>query len=96
MEQIKRYSEQFDADPNQWMFLTGDKMALYQMAVRSYLITAVDDQDYNKTITPDFIHSQYFVLVDKFGNIRGAYDGTDMKKVNKLMNDIETLRKEKN
>jgi protein SCO1 len=96
VEQIKRYSEQFDADPNQWMFLTGDKMALYQMAVRSYLITAVDDQDYNKTITPDFIHSQYFVLVDKFGNIRGAYDGTDMKKVNKLMNDIETLRKEKN
>ncbi len=95
-EQMKRYAERFDADPNQWIFLTGEKKALYDMAVQSYLITAVDDKDYNKKITPDFIHSQYLVLVDKYDNIRGAYDGTDMAKVNKLMNDIESLKKEKN
>lgn len=96
VEQLKRYAEEYNADPNQWIFLTGDKLALYEMAIRSYLITAVDDKDYDKKVTPDFIHSQYIVLVDKYDNLRGAYDGTDMSKVNKLMNDIETLKKEKN
>ena len=93
--QMKRYSEKLEADPNQWIFLTGDKKSLYEMAVKSYLITAVEDKDYNKKITPDFIHSQYFVLVDKYDNIRGAYDGTDIKEVDKLIEDIKDLKREK-
>jgi len=93
--QMKRYADKHEADAEQWMFLTGEKMDLYQMAVRSYLITAVDDRDYDKVITPEFIHSQYFVLVDKNNNVRGAYDGTDMEKVEKLIEDIKELKREK-
>ncbi len=95
VEQMKRYADKHEADGKQWLFLTGPKLDLYQMAVRSYLITAVDDRDYNKTITPDFIHSQYFVLVDKFNNVRGAYDGTNRKKVEQLIKDIKELKREK-
>ena len=95
VEQMKRYADKHEADSDQWMFLTGDKLDLYQMAVRSYLITAVDDKDYNKKVTPDFIHSQYFVLVDKYGNVRGAYDGTDPEKVEKLIVDIKELKRER-
>lgn len=93
--QMKRYAEKLEADPSQWIFLTGDKKTLYEMAVKSYLITAVEDKDYNKKVTPDFIHSQYFVLVDKYDNIRGAYDGTNIKEVNKLIEDIKDLKREK-
>lgn len=96
IEQMKRYADKHEADSEQWHFLTGPKLDLYQMAVRSYLITAVDDKDYNKKVTPDFIHSQYFVLVDKFNNLRGqAYDGTDKKDVKQLIKDIKDLKREK-
>ena len=39
----KNIALQFEADPNQWHFLTGDKKALYDHARYSYLISAQDD-----------------------------------------------------
>jgi len=83
----------FDADPAQWMFVTGDKHRLYEMAINSYLVAAVDDTT-KKQILPDFIHTKYFVLVDKEKHIRGIYDGTEDGSVNQLIGDIKVLRKE--
>lgn len=91
--QLKRYSLKFDADPSQWHFVTGSKDALYKMAIQSYLVTAVDDTT-QKNITPDFIHSERFVLVDKEKHIRGTYDGTKKEDVNQLIGDIKELKKE--
>ncbi|MBL7766308.1 MAG: SCO family protein [Chitinophagaceae bacterium] len=93
VEQLKRYSLKFDADPAQWIFVTGDKNELYKMAINSYLVTAVEDTT-QKDIMPDFIHSEKFVLVDKEKHIRGVYDGTNMDDVNKLIADVKELRKE--
>lgn len=93
VEQLKRYSLKYDADPSQWNFVTGDKMALYKMAINSYLVTAVEDTT-KKDIMPDFIHSEKFVLVDKEKHIRGFYDGTDGSAIKKLIADIKTLKKE--
>ncbi|MBK7691185.1 MAG: SCO family protein [Bacteroidetes bacterium] len=93
VEQLKRYSLKFDADPTQWNFVTGDKMELYKMAINSYLVTAVEDTT-QKDIMPDFIHSEKFVLVDKEKHIRGSYDGTSPAEVAKLISDIKELQKE--
>ncbi len=93
VEQLKRYSLKFDADPSQWNFVTGDKQQLYSMAIHSYLVTAVEDTT-KKEILPDFIHSEKFVLVDKEKHIRGTYDGTQENDVKKLINDIAELKKE--
>jgi protein SCO1/2 len=91
--QMKRYAESLDADPAQWHFLTGNKQALYNMAINSYLVTAVEDTS-KKDVLPEFIHSEKFVLVDKEKHIRGVYDGTNAKDVDKLIKDITELRKE--
>jgi Uncharacterized protein SCO1/SenC/PrrC, involved in biogenesis of respiratory and photosynthetic systems len=93
VEQLKRYAAKFDAEAPQWQFLTGDKHALYRMALESYLVTAVEDTT-QKEILPDFIHSEKFVLVDKEKSIRGIYDGTKAEQVDKLIKDIAELRKE--
>jgi len=91
---MKEYSLRFDADPEQWMFLTGDKKELYDAARYSYLISAVDDTSV-VDIESDFIHSDRFVLVDKDGFLRGRfYKGTDMNEVNQLIGDIKKLLKE--
>jgi protein SCO1/2 len=98
---LKAYSLRYDADPKRWMFLTGDKQALYDHARFSYQITAMENTA--EHIDEDFIHEKYFVLVDKQGRLRahkeedGAvslYDGTDEKSVAQLIKDIKILEEE--
>jgi protein SCO1/2 len=93
--QIKAYSKKFDANPAQWMFLTGDKQALYDAARESYLITAVDTLA-PVSIKEDFIHDNHFVLVDRTGHLRGRfYDGLQPTSVDSLISDIKVLLNEK-
>jgi protein SCO1/2 len=91
---MKAYSLRFDADSKQWMFLTGDKKELYDMARTSYLVTAADDTAV-VDIEDDFIHTDRFILVDRDGRIRGQYEGTNVGSVNQLIGDIKELLKEK-
>ena len=93
VQALKAYSLRFDADPNQWMFLTGDKKQLYDMARYSYLISAEDDTA-GVSIDKDFIHDKHYTLVDGYGRVRGFYDGTDKGDVGKLISDINALLKE--
>ena len=90
---LKAYSLRYDADPTQWMFLTGDKKQLYDMARYSYLISAEDDTA-GVTIDKDFIHDKHYTLVDGYGRVRGFYDGLLQGDINKLIGDINVLLKE--
>lgn len=75
-----------------WHFLTGDKDEIYSVAAKGYFATAMEAPD-----EPDgFIHSGAFLLIDKQGHIRGKYDGTQEDDVNRLIRDINRLRKEDN
>jgi protein SCO1/2 len=93
VEAMKAYSLRFDADPSQWLFLTGDKKELYDMARYSYLVTAADDTG-AVDINVDFIHTDRFILVDRLGRIRGQYEGTNSGDVQQLIGDIKELLKE--
>lgn len=90
---MKAYSLRFDADAKQWLFLTGDKKQLYDMARNAYLVTAIDDTA-TVDIESDFIHSEKMILVDDGGRIRGQYDGTKIAEVNQLIGDIKELLKD--
>jgi protein SCO1/2 len=91
---LRKYALQFEADPNQWHFLTGDKKALYDQARYSYLISAQDDTT-GLSIDKDFIHDNHFVLVDQRMRIRGVYDGLEAKEMKRLVGDINILLQSK-
>jgi protein SCO1/2 len=84
---LKAYSQMVHANTNMWNFVTGDKKQLYDMARYSYLLNAMEGDGG----PDDFIHSELFVLVDKEKHIRGIYDGTNIKAVNDLLDDIKVL-----
>lgn len=88
---LKRYAENHGVFDKKWLFLTGDKKQLYELARKGYLIT-VEEGDGGPD---DFIHTQNFALIDKHGHIRGYYDGTDSAEVSKLIVDIKVLKQEK-
>jgi len=88
--QLKAYASAHQAKSTQWHFMTGEKRALYDMARHGYFVTATEGDGG----PDDFVHTQNFVLVDKYRHIRGYYDGTDSLEMGKLRKDIELLRKE--
>lgn len=87
VEQLKSYALRHNADSKQWMFVTGEKKALYEIARKGYLLNA-DEGDGGPD---DFIHTQNFALIDKDKRIRGFYDGTDSTEINQLIKDIDLL-----
>lgn len=84
---LKKYAEQFHADPKVWLFLTGPKKELYGMARYSYLLAA-GTGDGGVT---DFVHTQMWALVDQSGRLRGFYDSLKPAEVNKMIQDINGL-----
>ena len=92
---MKAYAERFNANPDQWWFLTGSKEALYLMARKSYLVVPDEkDPNFKHGEDSDFIHTENFVLIDPDKRIRGMYDGTNPDEVSELINDIYDLKKE--
>ncbi|MFN0048772.1 MAG: SCO family protein, partial [Cytophagales bacterium] len=78
------------ADHSKWLFLTGEKAAIYKLAREQYYATATQGDGG----VDDFVHTERFTLVDKNKKIRGFYDGTNENEVNQMMFDIERLLKE--
>ena len=89
MPVIKKYADSIGANPANWIFLTGRKDSLYTMARLSY---AIDDPANNlKSIDDDFLHTQYWALVNKKGEVRKIYDGLKNNEVSDLIDDIKKL-----
>ena len=87
VEQLKSYAIKHNADSKQWMFVTGEKKALYDIARTGYLLNAEEGDGG----PDDFIHTQNFALIDKDKRIRGYYDGTDSTQMNQMIKDIDLL-----
>lgn len=84
---LKAYANMVHADAKMWNFVTGDKKKLYDIARNGYLLNALEGDGG----ADDFIHSELFILIDKEKHIRGIYDGTKLKEVSNLIDDIKVL-----
>jgi protein SCO1/2 len=90
---LKKYADSLNVDTEKWIFLTGTKDSLYRQARYSYKI---DDPNNNPLINElDFLHSQFFSLVDKNGAVRKIYEGNEREDVERMIKEIEVLLKEK-
>ena len=84
---LKAYANMVHADAKMWNFVTGEKKKLYDIARNGYLLNALEGDGG----ADDFIHSELFILIDKEKHIRGIYDGTQIKEVSNLIDDIKVL-----
>ena len=91
--QLKKYADSMGVNTDRWIFLTGRKDSLYTMARVSYTI---DDPANNlKSIDDDFLHTQFWALVDRNGDVKKIYDALKDSEVDLLMRDIEKTLKKK-
>ena len=90
--QLKRYADSMKVDTHKWVFVTGRKDSLYQMARHTYKID--DPANYVQNINDDFLHTQFIALVNKKGQIVKIYDGIKPSEMNEMSNEIKKLLKE--
>ncbi len=91
--QMKHYADSMKVDTKRWIFLTGRKDSLYNAARVSYTI---DDPKNNlKSIDDQFVHSQFWALVDKNGDVRKIIEGIKESEVKSLIKEAKRLLKEK-
>jgi protein SCO1/2 len=77
-------------DAGRWKLVTGDAGQIYRLARRSYFA----DDDRLGVAAPDsepFLHTEKLLLVDQQGRLRGVYNGTLAREIEKLIVDMETL-----
>jgi protein SCO1 len=89
---LKQYADSLKVDTNRWIFLTGAKDSLYNMARFSYKID--DPKDNTVSVEEDFLHTQFFALVNKSGEVTAIYDGLKQKEIQSLITEIKKLTKE--
>ncbi len=81
---LARYAKTFDADPQQWLFLTG----------RLDYIQRIGDDIFQQTVKPQG-HTEYLIVVDQQGEIRGYFDWRKPDKVIELKQMLDRLLEEK-
>ena len=145
-EVLTEYATRFGADRERWLFLTGQKRAIYTLAQKGFMLSVEDpgeavpatpgqplpaqpDPGGGRTstfwpstnlvtasglidvlvshigITPaiahpghlstPFLHSSWFVLVDRQARISGYYRSDDEKAMRRLRGDVRALLQEK-
>ncbi len=85
-EVLAEYARRYQADPQRWFFLTGDKWALDSLGRDHFKLHTIDE---------NMAHSTRFVLLDRQSRIRGYYSSEEGDVIDRLVADIRRLRRER-
>lgn len=81
---LKKYADRFGVNHDIWWMLTGDKKTIYDFAFEELKVDKYSDEP----ISPDFVHTSRFTLLDKDRVVRGYYNGLDSMDMMRLGEDI--------
>ena len=86
--ELTRYADNFSADRERWLFLTGPEKELDHLIAHDFHL-GVDRSD-GREVT----HSTKLALVDRRGHVRGYFDGQQADDLPKLRQAIAVLLRE--
>lgn len=86
---LSAYADRYGADPDRWLFLTGDVEQIRRIIQDGFRLSAA--QMDGATPDPVLFHSSRFVLVDREGEIRGYYDSNDPQALRRLRENARGL-----
>ena len=80
---LREYARSHNADPDRWLFLTGNQKVIPRVAAEFF--SAMGDGDH---------HSTELFVVDKWGNVRGRFDWQDAAQEVEMLGLVDDLWKE--
>jgi protein SCO1 len=100
VQELKKWADRFQINPENWWLLTGDKKTIYDLSLKDMRLWAQDPQG----VDTGFVHTPTVVLIDRERVIRmrkdnkgniGTYNGLEQDDMIKLSEDIILLMLEK-
>ncbi len=88
---LKKWADRFQVDPSNWWLVTGNREEIYDLSINHIKLLAQDGE----LIDSNFLHTDYFVLIDRNRIVRGYYHGLDEADLGRLSHDIILLALEK-
>lgn len=88
---LREYANKMGVQSDNWWLLTGNRDSIYKFAFEEMKV----DKFTNEPISPDFVHTNRFVLIDKKMQVRGYYNGLDSTSLLKLAKDVGYILLEK-
>jgi protein SCO1/2 len=85
---LAAYAAEHGANRERWSFLTGDQKDLFDLCIKGFKLP-LDTE--GGTPSEPIAHSTRFVLVDKKGDIRGYYSGTEEDELKRLAADAKNV-----
>jgi len=86
---LARFANEFHADTNRWLFLTGEKAALYHLIETSFISSSPEFQDF---IPGGFSGTDRIMLMDPQGNVCGSFNGLKRTVAGAVASEIEKRR----
>lgn len=90
IETLQDYARSQNAEPDQWLFLTGPSKKVQEIVRLCFFNLAMPNE--KPTPGKEVLHSSYLVLVDPHGNMIGFVEGTDDRSVEALKVEIDAQR----
>lgn len=88
-EKLKEFSKPYQPDYDQWSFLTGYTFEeIKEFSIKSFQSPLKQLEDTNQ-----FAHGTSFYLINPEGEVIKSYPGTRADSMNKIIEDIKTLKK---
>jgi len=76
-ERLTQYAEMFAAKPDRWLFLTGEKSAIYDLIRNTFQLVVEEEPTSSARLGFEFAHSTRLIHIDAEGKIAGSYKGED-------------------
>lgn len=87
LELIKQFGENFGAKPEQWLFLTGEKAAIYELVRHGFKVSAWEQFEAGAGM--EFAHDMHLLHIDETGKILGRYESLDQSELITLRRVLE-------
>jgi protein SCO1/2/putative membrane protein len=92
---LRDYADKrYHADPERWLFLTGDRDAVYGLIQNSFLLGVQETEGPEYRPGNEVTHSSRLALVDQRGHIRGYFDGREVDDDGNPVDDLPRLERE--
>jgi cytochrome oxidase Cu insertion factor (SCO1/SenC/PrrC family) len=88
-EVLAKFADFWDADPERWFFLTGDRDAIYRLINTSFLMPVMESPDPEPGW--EVIHTTNVCLVSPTGRVVGKYNSLSDTEVALMRRDLDGM-----
>jgi cytochrome oxidase Cu insertion factor (SCO1/SenC/PrrC family) len=86
---LSHYATAYGADPNRWLYLTGDKRKTYQLINQSFLMPVLEYTGKDREPGYEVMHSTNILMVNEKGVVVQKYNALDPVDLARLRHDLK-------